>query len=218
MGISFIPKLLTFLLTLVSYPILVRGLGGDQYGTVLYMIATINILEIFIDFGISSAAGKAISEVRATNKARVKIEIISWSKLQAIFIVAGFIPMIGGTYYVVQSKLDISNLLVLIIFMGATISFSAVINFAKSIIQSLLSFKSLAVLDGVESICRSIAFIVIGYQFPSIQGYAICTFIYFAFVASIAIITLIWIIRNEASERGARITLTAKVRRLMLGE
>lgn len=217
LGISFIPKLLTFLLTLVSYPILVRGLGADQYGTVLYIIAIINILEIFIDFGISSAAGKAISEVRATNKSKLKIEIFSWSKLQSMFIVAGFMPMIGGTYYIVQSKQDVSNLLILIIYMGATISFSAVINFTKSIIQSLLSFKSLAFLDGIESICRSIGFIAVGYLFPSIQGYVICTFIYTAFVASIAITILIWIIRNDASERKGENSFSSKSKKTDIG-
>lgn len=210
LGISSIPKLLTFLLTLVSYPILVRGLGADQYGSILYMIATINILEIFIDFGISSAAGKAISEVRANSKAKLKNEVFLWSKLQAIFIVAGLVPMIGGTYYIVQSNLDISNLLVLIIYMGATTLFSAVINFAKSIMQALLSFKSLAVLDGIESISRSIGFIVVGSQFPSIHGFIICTFAYIVFVASIAITILLCAIRKEDSERADKNSFDSK--------
>ena len=63
-GYSSVPKILTVIFTLVSFPLMIRSLGTENYGIYIYLLSIIAIFESFIDFGISSASGRAIARER----------------------------------------------------------------------------------------------------------------------------------------------------------
>ena len=52
LGLSGIPKLVTFGLTLLSFPLLVRALGDYVYGAVLTYGAALGIFDVFVDFDV----------------------------------------------------------------------------------------------------------------------------------------------------------------------
>ena len=61
---SSVPKIITVVLTLISFPLMIRSIGTSDYGLYVYLLSIIAIFESFIDFGISSAAGRAIARER----------------------------------------------------------------------------------------------------------------------------------------------------------
>ena len=63
-GFSSVPRLITSVLTLISFPLLVRAVGTSDYGVFVYVSAMLTILVLFADFGVASAAGKTIAEAR----------------------------------------------------------------------------------------------------------------------------------------------------------
>ena len=63
-GYSSIPKIITVVFTLVSFPLMIRSLGTENYGVFVYFLSVIAVFESFIDFGISSASGRAIARER----------------------------------------------------------------------------------------------------------------------------------------------------------
>ena len=71
LGLSAIPRLFTSVITLISFPIMLRAVGASEYGLIVYVGATISILESFVDFGVSAAAGKSIADVREIGRAHV---------------------------------------------------------------------------------------------------------------------------------------------------
>ena len=61
-GFSSIPRLVTSLLSVVTFPIVVRIVGVEEYGVFVYVSAMLNLTVLLADAGVAAAAGKAIAE------------------------------------------------------------------------------------------------------------------------------------------------------------
>lgn len=191
LGLSGIPKLVTFGLTLISFPLLLRALGAETYGSVLYIGAALSLFEVLVDFGVSSAAGKSMATVRAHQPAAISGEFFAWAKLQATFVVLGFVPMLLAAYLIVKDSPTFQDTTLLLV-MSVSVVFSVVPNFIRHSLQSLLAFKSLAVLDTSESIIRSSGLLLVAFLFPSALGlaYAGLATVISASLLAIGLITL----------------------------
>ena len=98
LGVSGVPKLATFALSLTTIPIVLRNVGAVQYGTYLYVVAALAICEVLIDFGVSAAAGRRLAELRASYPGALRSDIFAWARLQAVFLAGGFVPMVLVAY------------------------------------------------------------------------------------------------------------------------
>src|SRR5215471_16573295 len=92
LGISAIPRFIGFGLKFVTFPLMMRNLGAAQFGVVVYLSAIITVLESFVDFGVSSAAGKEIAVARELNSLPLVTVVKKWARLQAVVIVIGLLP------------------------------------------------------------------------------------------------------------------------------
>ena len=100
LGLSAIPRIATSLLTFICFPLMIRSMGAESYGTIIYLMAIISTLESFVDFGVSSAAGKAIAEARIKISSFVNEVVKRWARLQFIIATIGFFPLVGLTYLI----------------------------------------------------------------------------------------------------------------------
>lgn len=152
---------------------MVRALGPSEYGIVVFIGSIIAILESFVDFGVSSAAGKNIAAVRDNRTTALRVEVLRWARLQAVVASIGLVPLLGITYLIAVRSPEIAfnfQLLVILVF-AAWITIS--LNFVRASLTSLLVFKALAALDTFESLLRSTSFIAVAYLMPSAFGLAI---------------------------------------------
>lgn len=183
LGLSAIPRIVTSALTFICFPLMIRALGASNYGIVVYIGAIVGTLESFVDFGVSSAAGKAIAESRETNSKPLIQVIEGWAKLQTKVALIGFIPLICATYLIsVNSKTEFSLQLMGLLVMASWITIS--LNFVRASMNSLLAFKSIAIVDTFESILRSVTWLSVAFFMPSPLGLAIAQIIS-AFCASV---------------------------------
>ena len=168
LGLSTIPRIVTFTLTLVSFPLMVKALGASQYGIFVYLINVISILESFADFGVSSAAGKALAEARTVRPAYIRRELSLWVKAQSAVAFVGLMPLVVIGYYLntITGKLSAPPE----VFFVVTLSiWMAIANsFIRASLVSLLSFKYLSVLDTVESVVRSIGYFFVAFAMPTL--------------------------------------------------
>jgi O-antigen/teichoic acid export membrane protein len=173
MGLSFIPRLVTVGLTMISFPLMVRALGASQFGVVIFIGAITSVLESFVDFGVSSAAGKEVAAARETRTVSLDAVIRKWARLQATVALVGLVPLLGATYVVASASSNIEfSFRVLVILVFATwITIS--LNFVRACMTSVLAFKSLAALDVFESIFRSASWLLVAYRMPSTLGLAL---------------------------------------------
>src|SRR2546430_11712468 len=81
MGLSAIPRLVTFGLTMISFPLMIRALGASQFGVVIFIGAITSVLESFVDFGVSSAAGKEVAAAKETRNVSLGSVIREWARL-----------------------------------------------------------------------------------------------------------------------------------------
>jgi O-antigen/teichoic acid export membrane protein len=171
LGLSAIPRIATSLLTFICFPLMIRSMGAESYGTIIYLMAIISTLESFVDFGVSSAAGKAIAEARIKISSFVNEVVKRWARLQFIIATIGFFPLVGLTYLISNkdnSKFSFLLLTLLVITSWTTIF----LNFIRATLNSLLAFKYLAVLDTYESIIRSLSWLIVAYFYPTPIGLA----------------------------------------------
>jgi O-antigen/teichoic acid export membrane protein len=169
LGLSVVPKVITFSLTLVSFPLMLRALGAENYGTVVFLGAALSLFEVLMDFGVSSASGKSMAEMRTHRSSLIRKELISWLRLQLIFIAGGVAPMLIGAYLMVLGSPTFNSFAVFSI-LAATVCFTVVTNFLRANLNSLLAFKSLAILDTTESVIRSSGFLIVAFLVPTIMG------------------------------------------------
>jgi O-antigen/teichoic acid export membrane protein len=206
LGLTGIPKIITFGLTLFSYPILLNSLGAETYGIFLFVASSLVLFEILMDLGISSAAGKSIASIRAHYQPTVIRSVFYvWARLQAFFVLVGFVPMIGLTYLVIEGGLEFEGTTLLLV-MSATTAIRTVTNFLRPNLQSLLSFKSLAVLDIFESVTRSLGFLLVAFFFPSLLGLAYVE-LFIATLTSIFAIVLITLVFSNMTSNTSSETI-----------
>ena len=172
LGMSLVPRVFTSVLTLISFPILLRAVGASQYGIIVYLGAVIGVLESLADFGVSSAAGKGIAEARARRAAALPADVIRWARLQALVALIGSVPVFGFSYLYVRYGGTIKVDVMLLFVMVSATWVSICSNFVRAGIRSCLDFRALMVLDTTESMVRSVSFIVVARLFPTALGIA----------------------------------------------
>ena len=69
LGLSALPRVLTFGLTLLSFPLLLRGLGAAEYGVMVYLTSVVSMLELVAGFGVGAAVGDGGDEGAAMSGA-----------------------------------------------------------------------------------------------------------------------------------------------------
>ena len=167
-GYSSIPKIITVIFTLVSFPLMIRSLGTANYGAFIYFLSIIAIFESFIDFGISSASGRAIARERE-KKVNINNYIKKWFLFQLKVSSIGIVPFFFIVYYIskdFQSNIDLTVLFIMILTSWLTIF----INFGRSSLTSILNFRYLAFLDTFESVLRSLSWLYVALFHSTLFG------------------------------------------------
>nr|WP_286416531.1 oligosaccharide flippase family protein [Myroides odoratimimus] len=109
-------QLINIIIPLLTYPYIIRVLGVDNYGLIVYSQAIIGYIVLLISFGFNITATKDISRnrlnVRKLSKIVSSVFVIKFS----IFIISLVILMLIVVGFALDSKL--SNLLILTMWMG----------------------------------------------------------------------------------------------------
>lgn len=172
LGLNGIPKIVTFGITLISFPLLMRSIGPSEYGIVIFIGSTLALFEVLIDLGVSSASGKAIAAMRTHQPQQVRSEFLVWVRLQVLVATIGFVPMLFLVHFAIEFSPSFRNERVIWI-MAVAMMFSMWLNFIRINLNSLLAFKSLAVLDTFQSVLISGGYFIIAFWYPSAVGLAI---------------------------------------------
>jgi O-antigen/teichoic acid export membrane protein len=199
LGLSSIPKLITFGLTLLSFPLLLRSLGVTEYGVVLMIGAALAIFEVLIDFGVSSASGKAMASVRAHHPQAIRREFFAWARLQAFFVVVGFVPMLLAAWLMLQGNAALQFKPELLFVMSAAVVSQVALSFFRANLLSLLAFKSLAVLDTFESVLRSGGYLAVAFFYATAMGLALAGLSVSVVAASLALVMVGWQLSSNAT-------------------
>ena len=87
-------KALTYLLPLITFPYLIRVLGVDKFGLVMFAQATMYYFEILVDFGFNLSATREVA-LNAKNKSKLN-EIISsvFSIKLVLLIISGLLLLL----------------------------------------------------------------------------------------------------------------------------
>ena len=176
-GFSSVPRLITSVLTLISFPLLVRAVGTSDYGVFVYVSAMLTILVLFADFGVASAAGKTIAEARLRGGDAARRVLGRCARLQAIVGIAGLIPMLAISWAVASTSttvmFDSTFLVVMVLATWASVAAT----FVRSCLQSYLAFGWSAVLDSVEAVVRTIGWLAVAWFAPTYTALAWATLI-----------------------------------------
>lgn len=172
MGLSAAPRIVTMVLTMVSFPLMVRALGPSNFGVIVFIGAITAVMESFVDFGVSSAAGKAIAAARETGTVPLATVVQRWARLQATVALIGLLPLVGFTYLAASanSRIEFGVTVLVLLVLAAWITIC--LNFVRASLTSLLAFRSLAILDSFESVVRSASWLCVAYRVPSTLGLA----------------------------------------------
>jgi O-antigen/teichoic acid export membrane protein len=177
LGFSSVPRLITSVLTLVSFPIVLRAVGAEEYGVFVYATAMLSIVVLFADFGVAAAAAKAIAEARARGQAAARRQLLRCVRLQASVGSIGLIPVAAVSWAVASTSttvvLEDSFLLTMILATWLAVA----VAFARACLQAYLAFGWLAVLDTVESTVRTGCWLLAAWLEPSGMGLAIATLV-----------------------------------------
>jgi O-antigen/teichoic acid export membrane protein len=189
-GLSGVPRIFSFIFTLFSFPLMLKNIGASQYGIIVYLTSIIAIVESLADFGVSSAAGKEIASARALRPTTLIQEILAWGKFQITASLIGLIPMALVTFFILHSTkgFNISSTIVILSLAASWVTIMT--NFVRSILTATLSFKSLAILDTLESLIRSASFLVVAFIMPNALGLALAFFFVGIFISISAFIIL----------------------------
>jgi|GEM_PF-4066921 len=173
LGLSAIPRIVTFSLTSISFPLMVRALGADQYGIMVYILSITGFLEVFVGFGVSSAAGKRIAACRAERLDCLHYELRRWIRLQCAVSLAGILPVfvLGYLYVVMTGAREIHLLLFSVV--AATMLVSVFVTFTRMILQATLSFRTAAILDMIDSVVRSAGWLTVAWKFHTVMALAL---------------------------------------------
>ena len=171
--LSGVPKIITFGLTIISFPILIRSIGAAEYGEVLMVGAALGIFEMLMNFGVASAAGKAMANNRAYNPKVVFKQFLFWAQLQFFTAAIGFVPMVFAANFLLNGNNTLSSGSELLYVMSFTVVTQLAANFIRANLQSLLAFKSLAILDTIESVLRSAGYLIVACYFATPMGFAL---------------------------------------------
>jgi O-antigen/teichoic acid export membrane protein len=176
-GFSSIPRVVTSVLTLISFPLVLRAIGAAEYGVFVYVSAVLTIVVLFADFGVAAAAGKAIAEARPRGPTFTRQVLVRCVRLQLLVGVVGLLPVSAISWLIVETS---ANVVVESAFLATMIvaTWLAVVTaFERSCLQSYLAFGWLAVLDTVESSVRTIMWLLVAWVVPTKMGLALASLI-----------------------------------------
>ena len=148
-----------------------------------------------IDFGVPSAAGRYLADIRVNRFGLICPEILSWARLQLVLFYIGFLPMLIIAYFVIHtSNFEIPSRLLNVVLL--TVVFNVIINFCRPCLTSLLAFKYLSVLDAY-SVTRSFLQLLAALFVPSAFGLALAALITSLVGAALASSFLILYIQRQ---------------------
>lgn len=167
LGLSALPRVVTFSLTLLSFPILLRGMGAAEYGVMVYLTSLAAILELVAGFGVGAAAGKALADCRTHRPKALREELLGWMWLQFVVCLISAAPVyaIGLlVLHLVDVPATPSGLLGIVV---ATLYVQIFVGVGRTILSSMLAFRRVAILDTVESIVRPAGWLYVGLFQPT---------------------------------------------------
>lgn len=196
--LSTLPRIVTSLLSVVSYPVMVRAVGPSQLGMLVIISAVIQTLESFVDMGVSSAAGRSIAAARVQGMAVAVRSAARWARLQAVVAFIGLVPLLLVTYLVSRATLgrDVQLVLVASLVLGTWLTIG--LNFGRACLTSLLRFKHLAILDVTQSVLRSAGFLGVAAFVPTALGLAASNLV----VVILALVVMAVIFRTRPTVAG----------------
>jgi len=175
-GLGTAPRVITFLFTLVSFPLLVRALGAAEYGVFVYVSSVIALFEPIIDFGVSSATGKVIAAARVQRPDSIRQELFQWIKVQAVVATVGFsVAVVAGYFYFSVAGAPVGGNLSLYALLTVTAWVAVGNALSKATMTSLLAFKDVAVLETAETIIRDFGWICVALILPTATALAAVT-------------------------------------------
>lgn len=203
LGLSFLPRVLTFLLTLISFPLMVRGLGAGEYGIIVYLTSVAIVLEIPAGFGVSGAVGRAMALHRASAPHKLREELANWARWQMTVCVCSLPVSVAIGYLSVTMwvRQDIPTGLLAVVILSLYVSVFT--SFSKAVLTSMLRFKHLAMLEAFESLTRSAGWFAVGIIFKTVWALALAQLATAVGVLSLAIFFLTRSVKEmPASEEG----------------
>jgi O-antigen/teichoic acid export membrane protein len=198
LNLAIIPRICTLGLTWLSFPLMLRAVGPESFGTLTFIGSALTLFEALMDLGVSAASGKAIAEVHVQIPWAIEGELYAWMRLQMLMIVVGFGPMLLGAYLMVHGSPHFQDARILWV-AAMTVCFRVAINFSRANLQSLLGFRSLAVIDTTDSVIRSLGLLVVAYGFPTVLGLALVGLVTAVTSSMLAVLLLIRQLRSYRS-------------------
>ncbi len=169
----FLPLVLAFF----STPILIRGLGTENYGIFALIIGFIGYT---FNFGIGRAVTKYVSEYLSQNRVEEAVEVVSSTIYISIFLafIANFIIVLFADS-IVRDVLQISperqkTAIYALYISGATICVLLVSQIYQALIQSAHRFDRLAIIININGVLLAVGNIV-----WVLSGYGVLTLIWF---------------------------------------
>jgi O-antigen/teichoic acid export membrane protein len=215
-GFSSVPRVITSVLTLVSFPLVVRAVGPADYGVFVYVTALVNVLVLFADLGVASASGKAIAQARLHGAAAARQELAKCARLQIAIGSIGLVPMLGVSWAIAgaATKVDIDFTFLLVMVLATWTSVIA--TFVRAALQSFLAFGWSAVLDSAESLTRSASWLFVAWFAPTYMGLGIATLVTSIVASALAIAVLV--ARTRAADDRAEPPTPPSTYRHLVGE
>lgn len=196
LGYSALPRVVTACLTFVCFPIMLRSLGAEEYGVVIYMGAIVALFESFVDLGVSSAAGKSIAKYRDSHPEALGAIVLKWSRFQFFVALVGLLPLLAIIYFVSRFSNSAASYSILLI-LSLTTWVAIILNFARLCLTSLLAFNYMAILDTSESIVRSLCWVIVAFLFPTSYGLAVGLLITAVLASLLAVILIVAILKRK---------------------
>jgi len=176
-GFSSIPRLITSVLTLLSFPLVVRAVGASIYGVFVYVNALLSVVVVLADFGVAAAAGKAIAEARPRGPTATRQTLLRCVRLQALVGTLGLIPVVAISWTIVRTSSAIAVEPTFLFTMIIAIWIAVATAFIRYCLTSFLAFGWLALLDSVESSVRAAGWLLVAWVAPTGMGLALSTLV-----------------------------------------
>lgn len=175
-------QILTLVIPFVYYPYLIRYMGADNYGFIIYVQSIVLILSVFVDFGFNLYGTKEISINRECDKTINKIYtcILIIKIIISILLLPVFLLILQYTVqYNYNGNTDTPKILYLIIlndvlfsqwfFQGfEKIKYAAGINLISRLLLLLIIYIGSKTSLGLDSFCYALIFAAITNAFLSV--------------------------------------------------
>lgn len=203
LGLSALPRLLTFGLTLVSFPLMLRGMGAAEYGVMVYLTSVMAILELGAGFGVGAAVGKGMAECRARNPSMLVPEFGRWLRLLGLVCMLSAGPVLGAGWLFLHLAGNPGVPTDLYLLVVANLYVSVGIGFGRTVLSSLLAFRKVALLDAVESTLRSAGWLWVGLVHPTVWALACVGMVGSLVTVAVCILLLRPLLRRNIDSPGA---------------